>query len=60
MVWFFALRHGDAKQDPVVYDAEYRVVFLAKGLRTASIQEGFYCLGLTIRVLREGAAFGWL
>ena len=34
------------KQDPVVYGAEFGVVFLAKGPRTASIQEGLDCLGL--------------
>ena len=36
----------DAKQDPVVYGAEIGGVFLAKGPRTASIQEGLNCLGL--------------
>ena len=35
-----------AKQDPVVYDTEFGVVFLAKGPRTASLQEGLGCLGL--------------
>ena len=30
----------------VVYDAEFGVVFLAKGPRTASIQAGLDCLGL--------------
>ena len=39
MVWFLALCPDDAKQDPVVYGAEFGVVFLAKGPRTASIQE---------------------
>ena len=35
-----------AKQDPVVYGAEFSVVFLAEGPRTASIEEGLDCLGL--------------
>ena len=38
MAWSLALRSDDAKQDPVVYDAEFVVVFLAKRPRTASIQ----------------------
>ena len=46
MVWSLALCPDDAKQDPVVYGAEFGVVFLAKGSRTASIQEGLDCLGL--------------
>ena len=46
MVWSLALCPDDAKQDPVVYGAEFGVVFLAKGPRTASIQEGLGCLGL--------------
>ena len=52
---------GDgAKQDPVVYGAEFGVVFLAKCSRTASIQEGLDCLGLhNSGLLRESAAFGW-
>ena len=37
MVWSLALRSDDAKQDTVVYGAEFGVVFLAKGPRTASI-----------------------
>ena len=36
----------DPKQDPVVYGAEFGVVFLGEGPRTASIQEGLDCLGL--------------
>ena len=44
MVWSLALCPDDAKQDPVVYGAEFGVVFLAKGPRTASIQEGLDCL----------------
>ena len=46
MVWSLALRPDDAKQDPVVYGAEFGVVLLAEGPRTASIQEGLDCLGL--------------
>ena len=46
MVWALALCRDDAKQDPVMYGAEFVVVFLTKGLRTASIQEGLDCLGL--------------
>ena len=46
MVWSFGLCPDDAKQDPVVYDAEFGVVFLAEGPRTSSIQEGLDCLGL--------------
>ena len=45
MVWFLP-RPDYAKQDPVVYGAEFGVVFLAEGLRTASTQEGLDCLGL--------------
>ena len=46
MVWSLALCPDDAKRDPVVYGAEFGVVFLAKGPRTSSIQEGLDCLGL--------------
>ena len=46
MVWSLALHPDDVEQDPVVYRAEFGVVFLAAGPRTASIQEGFDCLGL--------------
>ena len=47
MVWYLALCFDDAKQDPVVYSAEFGVVFLLmKGPRTASIQEGLDYLGL--------------
>ena len=46
MVWSLALRPYDAKQDQVVYGAEFGVVLLAEGPRTASIQEGLDCLGL--------------
>ena len=37
MVWSLALRSDYAKQDPVVYDTKFGVVFLAEGPRTASI-----------------------
>ena len=46
MVWSLALRPDDAKQNLVVYVAEFGVVFLAEGPRTTSIQEGLDCLGL--------------
>ena len=46
MVWSLALCPDDAKQDPVVYGAKFGVAFLAKGPRTAYIQEGLDCLGL--------------
>ena len=46
MVWSLALCPDDAKQDPMVYGAEFGVMFLAEGPRTASIQEGLDCLGL--------------
>ena len=46
MVWSFALCPDDTKQDSVVYGAEFGVVFLAKGPRTASLREGPNCLGL--------------
>ena len=44
MVWSLALCPDYTKQDSVVYDAEFGVVFLAKVPRTASIQEGLDCL----------------
>ena len=46
MVWSLVLCPDAKKQDPVVYGAEFSVVFLAKGPRTASIQEGLDCLSL--------------
>ena len=46
MVWSLALCPDGAKQDPVAYGAEFDVVFLAKGPRTASIQESLDCIGL--------------
>ena len=39
VVWSLALRSDDAKQDPVVYGAEFGVVFLAEGPHAVSIQE---------------------
>ena len=39
-VWSLALCPKKTKQDSVVYGAEFGVVILAKGQRTASIQEG--------------------
>ena len=47
MVWSLALYPDGTKQDSVVHGAEFAVVFLAKGPRTASIQEVLDCLGLT-------------
>ena len=38
MVWSLVLYLDDGKQDPVVYGAEFGVVFLAKGPRAALIQ----------------------
>ena len=46
MVWSLALCPDYRKQDSVVYGAEFGVVFLAKGPRTASIQESLDCLRL--------------
>ena len=46
MVRCLELCPDDAKQDPVVYGAEFGVVFLAKRPRNASMQEGLDCLGL--------------
>ena len=46
MVWSLALCSDDTKQDSVVYGAEFGVVSLAKGSRTASIEEGLGCLRL--------------
>ena len=47
MVWSLALCPDYTKQDSVVYGAEFGVVFLAKGPRTASIQEDLDCLHLS-------------
>ena len=46
MVWSLASCLDYTKQDSEVYGAEFGVVFLAKGSRTASIQEGLDCLHL--------------
>ena len=58
MVWSLALRPVDAKQDPVVYGAEFGVVFLVEGPRTASIGRASIASAFTIRVLKS-ATFGW-
>ena len=58
MVWSLALRPDDAKQDPVMYSAEFGVVFLAKGSRTSSIQESLDCLGLYHSDLEGKRHFG--
>ena len=59
MVWCFSLFPDDAKQDPVVYGAEFGVLFLAEGPRTASIQEDLDCLGLHHSGV-EGERYLWL
>ena len=59
MFRFFALGLDDARQDPVVYGAEFGVVFLAEGPRTASIQEGFDCLDFYHSCL-EGESYSQL
>ena len=59
MVWSLALCPDDAKQDPVVYGAEFGVLLLAEGPRTPSIQKGLDCLGLYHSGLEESATFGW-
>ena len=46
MGWSLALCPDDTKQDLMVYGAEFGAVFLAKGPRTASIQESLDCLRL--------------
>ena len=46
MVWSLELCPDDAKQDPVVYGAEFGVVFLVEGLRIVFIQKDLDCLGL--------------
>ena len=61
MVWSLALCPNDAKQDPMVYGAEYSVVsvpgeestYYIHTYRRASIASAF-----TIRILRESATFG--
>ena len=57
MVWSLALCSDDAKQDPVVYGAEFGVVFLVQGPGTAYIQEGLECLGLYHSGLEEDRSF---
>ena len=58
MVWSLVLCPDNAKQDPVVYGAEFGVVFLARSVNvlpsysTASIASAY-----TFRVLRESATF---
>ena len=47
MFWSLALCPDYTKQDSVVYGTEFGVVFLAKGPRAASIQEGLDCLHLS-------------
>ena len=46
MVWSLALGPDHAEQDPLMNCVEFGVVFLAKGPRTVSIQEGFDYLGI--------------
>ena len=58
MVWSLVLSPDGARQDPVVYGAEFGVVFLAKGPRTASIQLASIVSAFTIRVFSESATFG--
>ena len=50
----------DAKEDPVVYGAEFGVVFVVKSLLTASIQEGLDYLGFYHSGLERENYFGWL
>ena len=57
MVWSLALHSDDAKQYPVVYGAEFDVVFLAEGPSTTSVQEGLDCLGLYYSGLEEERYF---
>ena len=58
MVWSLALCSNDAKQDPVVYGAEFGVVLLAEGRRTASVpdfslKKGLDCLDRKIFAPRQ-------
>ena len=46
------------KEDPLVYGAEFVLVFLAKARRTASIQEGLECLGFHYLSLEGEHYFG--
>ena len=59
MVWSLALCPDDAKQVPVVYRAEFGVVFLAKVHVLHPHRRASIALVLNIQVLREGATFGW-
>ena len=59
MVWSLTLCPDDVKQAPVVYGAEFGVVFLVEGPRTASIQEGLDCLNPYHSGL-EGERYFWL
>ena len=59
MVWPLTLCPDDTKQDSVVYGAEFDIVFLAKGPRTSSMQEGLDCLRLNHSGL-EGERDFWL
>ena len=56
MVWCLALCPNDTKQDPVVYGAEFGVVFVTKGPQSASMKEGFGFLGLS-HSCREGERY---
>ena len=47
----------DAEQDPVVYGAEFGLVFLAKGPYASSIQEGLDCLDLDHSALERELYF---
>ena len=47
-----------AKRDPVMYGAEFDVVFVANDLRTASIHNGLDCLDLYRLGLEESATIG--
>ena len=59
MVWSLARCPYDAKQDPVVYGAEFGLVSLAKDLCTSSIQETLDSLDLDHSSL-EGEHDFWL
>ena len=59
MVWSLALCPDDAHQDPVMYVAEFGVVFLAEGPPTSSIKEGLDCLGLYQSDFEGERYFGW-
>ena len=60
MVWSLALCLDNAKQDPVVYGAEFGVVLLAKGPRVLHpYNRALIASAFTIRILRESTIFGW-